>query len=304
MTKELPGLVTNLLKQGKSYRDLFDQVLVPLQPKGSNPPFFCVHGGTGRAIFFNLARHLGAQQPFYAVQSVGLDGKNPPILRIEDMAAHYIKQIRTVQPSGPYVLGGFCIGGTIAWEMAQQLQAQGERVALLALLDAHPAWALASTAEASPYGLRTRLKDHFETLKQMSSWKEGAKYLGLRVKHLRFIIRRQLWEVALRFYKFTGRPLPKFMYDFDSINLHAFLEYKLQPYPGKVVLLVTDTHAKRFSTDDLGWAKTASNLDVRVIPGLHDTIMNEANVKPYAQQLKQSIGEALSKEAQVASPQI
>src|SRR5690348_7576994 len=69
-----PGLVTGLLKQGKSYRDLFDQVLVPLQTKGTKPPFFCMHGDTGRAIFFALAKRLGSDQPFYAVQCVGLDG--------------------------------------------------------------------------------------------------------------------------------------------------------------------------------------------------------------------------------------
>jgi thioesterase domain-containing protein len=302
MSKELSGLVTGLLKQGKNYRDLFNQVLVPLQPKGSNPPFFCIHGGTGRAIFFNLARHLGAQQPFYAVQSPGLDGKTPPILKLEDMARHYIQRIRTIQPSGPYLLGGFCIGGTVALEIAQQLHAQGEQVALVALLDAHPPWSLESTKEASPYGLRTRLKDHFNNLKKMSR-QEKRKYLALRVEHVNFIIRSHLWELGYRVYKFTGRPLPKFMYDIDSINNHAFLEYEAQPYAGKMTVLVTDTHAARFSADHLGWARIASNLEVHVVPGLHDTIMNEPHVRPYAAELKAAIAEALegTSPSQVAS---
>ena len=293
MSKELSGLVTGLLKQGKNYRDLFNQVLVPLQPKGTNPPFFCIHGGTGRAIFFNLARHLGSQQPFYAVQSPGLDGKTPPILKLEDMATHYIQQIRTIQPNGPYLLGGFCIGGTVALEMAQQLVAQGEQVALVALLDAHPPWSLESTEEASPYGLKTRLKDHFNNLKKMSG-KERRKYLALRVDHAKFILRSHAWELAYPFFKFTGRPLPRFMYDIDSINNHAFLEYQAKPYAGKMAVLVTDTHAARFSAQHLGWTKIASNLEVYVVPGLHDTIMNEANVKPYAQQLKLCITVALN----------
>ncbi|HVB59225.1 MAG TPA: alpha/beta fold hydrolase [Candidatus Acidoferrales bacterium] len=110
--------------------------LVAIQPDGSRPPLFCIHGADGNVLIYrNLSRHLGSDQPFYGLQCRGLDGSCPPLTRIEDMAALYIKEIRREQPHGPYFLGGYCMGGTIALEVAQQLQADGERIALLALFD-------------------------------------------------------------------------------------------------------------------------------------------------------------------------
>lgn len=107
-----------------------------IQPSGSRPPFFCVHGETGTvSIFSDLSRHLGRDYPFYGLQSQGLDGLRPPLTKIEDMAGLYVQDIRKIRPHGPYFLGGYCMGGSIAFEMARQLQAQGEVVALLALID-------------------------------------------------------------------------------------------------------------------------------------------------------------------------
>ena len=102
-------------------------------------PLFCVHAVGGNVIeYHDLARHLGPDQPFYAFQSVGLDGRQTPLKSIEEMASHYIKEMRVVQTSGPYLLGGHSLGGMIAFEMACQLHDQGERVELLALLDSYP----------------------------------------------------------------------------------------------------------------------------------------------------------------------
>jgi amino acid adenylation domain-containing protein/FkbM family methyltransferase len=110
--------------------------LVPIQTSGYKRPFFCIAGGGGNVLYFyHLALHLGSDQPFYALQAVGLDGESEPLTRIEDMAAHYIEAIKSVQPQGPYLLGGHSFGGTVAFETAQQLQKQGDEVALLAILD-------------------------------------------------------------------------------------------------------------------------------------------------------------------------
>ncbi len=109
--------------------------LVPIQPGGSQLPFFCVHGAGGHVLnYYSLARHLGTDQPFYGLQAQGMDGKDAIHTTIPEMAAHYIQEIRTIQPHGPYAIGGFCMGGTIAVEMAQQLTAAGEQVCLLALM--------------------------------------------------------------------------------------------------------------------------------------------------------------------------
>src|SRR6185295_16996263 len=112
--------------------------LVPIQTEGARPPFFCVHAVGGNVLeYYNLALHLGTDQPFYALQSRGLSGEQPQ-KTIEDMAAHYLIEIRQLQPEGPYFIGGRSLGGMIAYEMACQLHAGGEEVALLALLDSYP----------------------------------------------------------------------------------------------------------------------------------------------------------------------
>jgi len=110
--------------------------LVAIQPTGSRPAFFCFHGAGGNVLSYRqLSMHLGSDQPFYGLQCQGLDGACPPLVRIEDMAALYVKEIRRVQRRGPYFLGGYCMGGTLAFEAAQQLHAAGESIALLALFD-------------------------------------------------------------------------------------------------------------------------------------------------------------------------
>src|SRR5262249_26861370 len=149
------------------------------------------------------------------------------------------------------------------------------------------------TKEASPYGLSTRLKDHYQNLRNMPR-KEMRKYLAMRVENVGFIIKRQLWEVAYRAYKLGKRPLPQFLWDIESINTHAFLEYTAKPYAGKVVMLVTDGTVSRFNCEHLGWAHIPKDgLEIRRVPGLHDTIMNEPHIKPYAAALKAAIAEAL-----------
>jgi thioesterase domain-containing protein/acyl carrier protein len=110
--------------------------LVAIQPHGSKPPFFCMPGSGGNVIYFHqLARHLGTEQPFYALQARGLDGESAPLTCVEDIADYYLEAIRTVQPQGPYLLGGHSFGAIVAFEMAQRLHRQGKKVALLALLD-------------------------------------------------------------------------------------------------------------------------------------------------------------------------
>ncbi|ACK67643.1 amino acid adenylation domain protein [Rippkaea orientalis PCC 8801] len=113
--------------------------LVPIQTQGDQPPFFCVPGVGGNVIYlYDLARYLGKDHPFYGLQSVGLDGESAPYTTIKAMAEHYIKLIQSVQPKGPYYLGGHSFGGWVAFEMAQQLQQQGQEVKCLALLDTPP----------------------------------------------------------------------------------------------------------------------------------------------------------------------
>ena len=115
--------------------------VVTLQPLGLQPPLFVLPGAYGNTLAYaDFARLLGPDQPVHVLQPVGFEGYGKPLERIESIAEHCIKEIRRLQPTGPYRLAGFCIGGIVAFEMAQQLIAAGEEPPLLALIDTwHPA---------------------------------------------------------------------------------------------------------------------------------------------------------------------
>ena len=128
--------LAELLEEDHSDAAAFSS-LVPIRPSGNKPPLFLVHGGGLHVLFYqNMVRHLEPDQPIYALQARGLDGSTKPHDSIEDMAAHYIQEIRSVQPQGPYLLAGYSLGGIVAWEMARQLLAAGEEVPFLAVFDA------------------------------------------------------------------------------------------------------------------------------------------------------------------------
>jgi thioesterase domain-containing protein len=116
--------------------------LVPIQPEGSGPPLFCVHGAAGTIFHLEpLARHLGHEQPFYGLQARGLYGDVPPLTTVPQMASHYISEIRQVCPHGPYRLAGAFFGATVAFEMARQFVSQSESVELLASFNGpSPIW--------------------------------------------------------------------------------------------------------------------------------------------------------------------
>ena len=113
--------------------------LVPLQPHGSKPPLFFVHGWGGTVFgFVELAKHFPKDQPVFGLQARGLDGKSDRDLSVKGMATHYVEEIISLQPTGPIHVAGYSIGGMIAYEVAQQLQRKGRHVATLALVDSTP----------------------------------------------------------------------------------------------------------------------------------------------------------------------
>ena len=137
--------------------------LVPLQPGGSKPPIFLIHSHGGNVLeYYPLANALGKDQPVYALQARGLDGNIVKNESLEEIATAYLKEIRSLQPDGPYILGGFCFGGLVALEAAQQLQAAGQKVALVVMIQTtHPrAQAFAgqrcSTSLVEPHGQENR----------------------------------------------------------------------------------------------------------------------------------------------------
>jgi thioesterase domain-containing protein len=131
-------LIERTRTSGSVQRDL-PAGLVPIKADGDHPPLFAVPGNGGNPIgFVHIGRLLEQRRPFYGIESRGLDGTSPPLDRMEDIAADNIRRIKTLLPDGPYFLAGACFGARVAYEMARQLDAAGERVGLLLMLDPSP----------------------------------------------------------------------------------------------------------------------------------------------------------------------
>ena len=264
--------------------------LVAIQTKGSKPPFFCVHGGGGHVLFYyDMARRLGDDQPFYGLQAQGMDGKSPRHTRLEDMAAHYIKEMQTAQPDGPYYLGGVSLGGVIAYEMAQQLQAQGERVALLAMFEGlHPDF---PQMRSGVPGWARRLFNLYRTVEHHagSVWmlERGKKWPYLREKAIK--AREETWEAVVRdskkimgrVYAGTGKTVPPALEEVQSHSYLAWMNYKPAPYSGPITLFRATNQPLGIVPDPtLGWKPfAAGGVEIHDVPGYHAAIVSEPRVR-------------------------
>jgi thioesterase domain-containing protein/acyl carrier protein len=152
--------------------------VVAIQPGGDLPPFFCVSGKGGNPVAFGrLSETIGNRQPFYGLQYRGVDGNNKPHESIENIAIEFLKDVRHIQPTGPYYLGGYSLGGLVAYEMAQQLLKNGEIIAGLLLIDA-------INPEFKKWPLKQRIQSHFSNILSV-----GPQYIISRIK---FNLQKQL----------------------------------------------------------------------------------------------------------------
>jgi acyl-CoA synthetase (AMP-forming)/AMP-acid ligase II/thioesterase domain-containing protein/acyl carrier protein len=273
--------------------------LVPIQPKGTKPPFFCVHDGNGQVLNYrNLSRFLGDSQPFYGIQCRGLDGEEEPFTRIEDIAAHYVREIRKVQPVGPYYLGGYSFGGRVAFVMAQHLRAAGEDVALLALIDTYSAYGRKKVT------LRDWLAHHRDRLKTLPPAKVPG-YLWLRIRNLAKIIYMRLrlksYYAAWTFFKSRGKPLPRILRRPVPANDMIRRGYQPRPYDGDVVLFKAERYAWAHADQHDGWHKLIRGcLEVRPISGRHYEIMTQPHVQALAEELSDALRQAQASSARIA----
>ncbi|OJT19745.1 hypothetical protein BO221_36000 [Archangium sp. Cb G35] len=259
--------------------------LVPIQPRGSRRPFFCVHPVGGNVLCYaELARQLGPDRPFYGLQSQGLVSSSPPPLeRIEEMAALYVEAVRTVQPEGPYLLGGWSLGGVVAFEMARQLEQRGERVEVLALIDPSPAMASATPVPedtgaqvaslfAMDLGQLGRMELPAELLAQGDSeallrhlLEEGRK-AGLLVPEVGLEQLRALRDV------FTH-------------NLRALHQYVPRPI-GSGLTVLRASESPDGDSQDRGWGTLArSGAQVLEVPGDHYALLRAPHVQVLAERL-------------------
>jgi amino acid adenylation domain-containing protein len=270
--------------------------LVPIQPGGSRQPLFCLHLAPGHVLFYrDLAQRLGPDQPVYAFQPQGLDGKRPRHTSIEEMAAHYIKEMRALQPEGPYHLGGSSFGGLIAFEMAQQLHSQGQQVGLLALFDTYAPGFHDSPQRRSlrhqVHSLVQRVDLHVGNLlllEREARLKYAREKAMLARVRLKWTIKRGLKKLAATFYRANGNSVSGQDQQKLDVALKTLREYVPQSYPGHVTLFRASRRNRGSDNDpDLGWSKLAAGgVEIHEIPGYHGSIMMEPRVRILAEQLQ------------------
>jgi len=247
--------------------------MVAIQPEGSRPPFFCVHGVGGNVVGFrDLTRHLSNDQPFYALQPQGLDGKRECLTSIPAMAERYIQEIRRVQPEGPYRIGGYSFGGLVAYEMAQMLQSQGEEVALLALFDTYPG----------------KMESRASQLKNLAAlpWKDRVSFL---VKKGTFVVMTLQKRIELQF-------LPKALRKVKEACSRAAAAYDVQPYSGRVTLFRVREKSVGSLNDPyaIWWRVAAGGVDLREISGDHLSLLKEPQVRFLAEELGNCLAESVN----------
>ena len=284
--------------------------LVPIQPGGSKPPFYCTHAGGGEVLFYrDLARHLGPDQPFYGLQLRTLNGIQMPHASVEEMAAHYIEEMRALQPEGPYYLGGSSFGGLVAFEMAQQLHAQGQKVALLALFDTYGPGAkflAGGTARRRELGfLRQRVELHLHNLRMLEP-RDRLAYLAQKAgkipKMTEMSIKNKYRKYAPKVYRAIGRPLPPALQKTHDAISHAHLSYwpRITVYPGRLTIFRAKTQLPGISPDPtMGWnGFAAEGLDVHEVPGFHGAIIVEPHVRFLIEKLKDCFAKAGAAESE------
>jgi len=235
--------------------------------------------------FRNLARYLRRDQPFYGIQAIGLDSKQEPFTQIEDMARHYVQEIRKSQPVGPYYLGGYSMGGIVAFEMTRQLRAEGDGVDLLALIDTY------SGPARSHESFSQWLQRHWAQLSQLQ-FADLSGYLAQRWRNARVKavkrFQRSIWAAKQRP---LGLGVQKattglHMKSVQKVNKMAVLAYRMQPLECDAVLFKGELQP--WDDPDLhdGWNKLIQGtLEIRTVSGRHGEIMIEPHVRKLAYEL-------------------
>ena len=236
--------------------------LTVIQGRGRRMPFFCVHGDE---VNHFLPRYLGNDQPYYGFAHQGEDGRPIRYTSVEDIAAHFIKEMRSVRPKGPYLLGGYSFGGIVAFEMATQLAAAGDAVPLLLLFDTY-----------APFTHGAAMAEDQATLRPL---KELVLRSAVQVLHA------------------LGRPLPAKLRHFHIIDTYdrATMAYKPKPYSGPITVLRAE-HA--WGPEDKGWGALAHGpLIVRNIPGDHFSMVKEPAVNTLVEIAAERLDKAMALQA-------
>jgi amino acid adenylation domain-containing protein len=271
--------------------------LVSIQPAGSRAPLFCVAGGGGSVLYYYpLARRLDADRPFIGLQGFGLEGECEPFTRVEDIAAAYLDELLAAQPDGPFVLGGHCFGGLVAFELCQQLMRRGRAVERLILLDvparypeAHFAavdevdWILKFAAVVKEstqlsLGLEAQSLRQLDSSGRLQLLNEKLQAAGFLPPHAELAKARGLLRVfaansTIRYEPRATRPVPIVL--LRAAVTHPDYDFSSADDPGSPM-----------EESTLGWCDYALGpVEVHLVPGNHITMLSEPQVGRLAEKL-------------------
>ncbi len=295
---------------------LVRESVVRLHDGEVEPPLFLIHDGDGETLLYrNLARRLQPPRRVYGIQPYSREGVPMLHTRISDMAAYYIEQIRQVQPQGPYLLGGMCAGGVLSFEMAQQLQRQGQSVDMIAILDAADVEAPLRVGRIA----QERLSNFSQVFAQGQLLKPHQRLLLITNKVQQKVTNLVRYEVQskvdrfwtqlqmqlLRFYLDRGLSLPQFLKNLSVRKVYVFAESEYVPpaqFNGEVVLFRAtqgqgndQPFINVYSDPLLGWEKRATQgVKLYEVPGGHSSMLQEPHVKVLAQKMQAHLDQKLT----------
>lgn len=289
-------LMANLIRQQINRPS--DSPLVPIRVGGDHPALFLVHPIGGSVLCYaELAHHLKRDQPIYGLQSIGLTDGKKPLNQMDIMADRYLEEIRAVQPKGPYYVGGWSFGGSVAFRMSQKLMKLGEEVALVFLIDTY-----AYTEDTKPQAMDASM--------QMSFFlNDLGGFFGMEIPvSIDELMQREPRERLVHIMEAAKKAnaLPQeielkrlsSMFEVYQANLNAAYHYSPDAYHGRVILFIAQkTIFSRKQDETLGWgALVGEGLEIHKIPGDHYTIIHKPNVQILAEELRNCIERGINPE--------
>lgn len=275
-------------------------LMFPIQTSGSKPPFFWVYGETSDVL---LPHYLGTDQPLYGLMHESNTGKRVHHTKLADIAANHLREIKKVQSKGPYFLGGFCFGGVVAFEIAQQLQKQGQEVALLFLVDLGVLknWRFRfKETDCFPTKVRQKITRHGRSLARLDA-REKYQYVQVRVAAtIRQKINRTIAQgikivatITRNAYFITGRPLPPRLRQryLLSVDQWAMRHYEPGIYTGDLIL-----YKSAQNSYDPAWIIEfiTGKLHLYELPCSHSDLLKKPGIELWAKELRVLLEKAQS----------
>ncbi|MDZ8110306.1 MAG: amino acid adenylation domain-containing protein [Nostoc sp. DedQUE12a] len=280
------------------FRESSDSPMVAINSSDSKLPFFCIHGaGGGINHYINFSRRLGEDYPFYALEH-NPDTEEPEIISVEETASYYLQEIRKIQQNGPYLLGGHCYGGVLAFEVAQQLQRQGERVDLLVVIDAILSETRIESTKDDDAKFLLRMAESIKTDNNIDFSVSFEELRDLSLNDQLDLINQKANFI------FTDTEIKDFIryYKLFKVHVQAMRDYVPLVYPHSMTLfrakeeIIHDFESPEFHTNDplLGWGKYSSQpIKVIEVPGDHFSIFIEPHIQELAKSLRVCIDNAV-----------